>query len=296
MLAMSKYRNDIKLFLLTFIFTLLTISIVKNAAEISAVSSMNPTINLPIMMYHQVKNSGLGKDVISPYEFESDLKYLQDNNYTTITMTELIDYVYYGKKLPKKPIILTFDDGYYSTYKYVFPLIKKYNVKIVLSIVGKSTDDFTKVTDTNINYAHISWDQVKEMQESGLVEIQNHTYNLHRVCNGRYSCEQKVNETLSNYEKILVEDTIALQNKIEQAISVVPNTFTYPYGRYNENTEKIIKQLGFRATLTVKYGINLINRNDTDHLFGLRRICRSHNESIGKLIKEGIDSIDDFVY
>lgn len=115
--------------------------------QIYEVSSTQKNIYVPIMMYHQVKNEGFGKDVISPYEFESDLKFLSENNYNTITMTDLIAYVYDGIDLPLNSIILSFDDGYLTTYKYVFPLLKKYNMKIVLSIIGKSTDDFSKVKD-----------------------------------------------------------------------------------------------------------------------------------------------------
>ena len=176
-----KYKQYYKTLLLVIIFSLLLFSIGKDLLEISAVSSTQQTICIPIMMYHQVKNSKFGKDVISPYEFESDLKYLSENNYTTITMTQLIGYVYQDDELPEKPIILSFDDGYLSTYQYVYPLLEKYNMKIVLSIVGKSTDAYSKVHDVNVDYASMTWDQVKEIQNSGRVEIQNHTYNLHKV-------------------------------------------------------------------------------------------------------------------
>jgi peptidoglycan/xylan/chitin deacetylase (PgdA/CDA1 family) len=95
------------------------------------------SVPIPIIMYHEIKTYKTGKDVITPYEFESDLKYLTGNNYHTITMTELINYVYEKKPLPENPIILSFDDGYLSTYKYAYPLLKKYNMKIVFSIIGK---------------------------------------------------------------------------------------------------------------------------------------------------------------
>ncbi|MDF2942355.1 MAG: polysaccharide deacetylase [Herbinix sp.] len=287
----SNYKQYFKTLFVVIVFTLLTISIVKNATELHAVSSMQQPICVPIMMYHQVKGNYFSKDVISPYEFESDLKYLKENNYNTITMTQLIDYVYEGKELPQNPIILSFDDGYLSTYKNVFPLLQKYDMKIVLSIIGKVTDDFSKVVDNNINYAHSSWNQIKEMNDSGLVEIQNHTYNLHKVCDGRYGCGQMANETISNYEKLMIEDVIILQEKIKLVTEKVPNTFTYPFGKYNDNTDTIIKKLGFKATLSVKFGVNMISREKPEKLFGLKRICRAHKQSIGKLIKDGMATL-----
>jgi peptidoglycan/xylan/chitin deacetylase (PgdA/CDA1 family) len=279
-------------FIFLFIFLILTIDIAKNASELYTMPTLQQgEICVPIIMYHHVKNNDLGKDVISPYEFEADLKYLKENGYTTITMTELINYVYDGVELPSKPIILSFDDGTLSTYKYVFPLLKEYNMKIVLSIIGKSADNFSRVSDININYSHITWDQIAEMDESGLVEFQNHSYNLHKVCNGRYGCGQKSNETFLQYENFLEEDIMILQEKLEAVIGTAPNTFAYPYGKYNDNTDKILKKLGFKASLTVKYGVNIISLNNKDELFGLKRICRAHNHPIGKLIKDGLATI-----
>jgi len=241
-------------------------------------------------MYHQVKNQGFGKDCISPYEFESDLAYLSENNYHTITMSDLIGYVYEGTPLPDNPIILTFDDGYLSTYHYVYPLLKQYDMKIVVSIVGKSIDDFSRVKDIRINYAHMTWEELKEMQDSGHAEIQNHTYNLHSTCYGRYGCYQRANETLSQYEQLLTEDALKLQDRVSVQLNFTPTTFTYPYGKYNNTTESIIKRLGFKATLSTTYGLNLIN-SDPERLFGLRRICRSHNYPMKKLLEEAAKTL-----
>ncbi len=150
--------------------------------EILQVSNATSTqIYVPIIMYHNVKSTQLGKDTITQSEFESDLKYLSENNYNTITMTQLINYVYSDEELPPNPIILTFDDGLLNTYLNVFPLLKKYNMKIVLSIIGLSSEKFSNTVDININYSHVTWDQIKEMDESGLVEIQNHSYDMHNI-------------------------------------------------------------------------------------------------------------------
>ena len=284
-----KYKKYIKYSLLVIIFSLLTISIAKNAIEIYAVSSRSATVCVPIIMYHQVKNNELGKDVISPYEFECDLKYLSDNNYSTIAMTDLINYVYEDTALPENPIILSFDDGYLSTYKYVFPLLQKYNKKIVLSIVGKSTDDFSKVNDNHLT-AHLTWKHLKEMERSGFVEIQNHTYNMHKIRNGRYGCGQFCNESIFDYEQIITEDVTKFEERVQLMEIAPPNTFTYPYGKYNNNTEQILKKLGYKATLSCSYGMNLINK-DPEKLFGLKRMCRAHNHSINQLIKEGMETL-----
>jgi len=285
-----KCRQYYKTIVVTIAFILLTLSIASSIYEIYEVSSSNSKICVPIIMYHQVKDNNFGKDVISPTEFESDLQYLKDNKYNTIFMTQLIDYVYNGTALPNNPIILTFDDGYLNTYKNVYPLLKKYDMKIVLSVVGKTVDDFSKVIDDNINYASTTWDQIKEMSASGHVEIQNHSYNLHKIKNGRYGVYQKNGEALIDYETVLSEDFMKLQEIVEEVTEKAPNTFTYPYGKYNNNTEDIIKKLGFKATLSCTYGVNLID-NNPEALYGLRRMCRSHRYPMAELLKDGTETL-----
>jgi peptidoglycan/xylan/chitin deacetylase (PgdA/CDA1 family) len=247
-------------------------------------------VYLPIIMYHQVKTYSAGKDVILPWEFESDLKFLADENYTTITIRDLIEYVYADAALPEKPIILSFDDGYLNNYVYVLPLLKKYDRKIVFSIIGKNTDDFTDIPDDNLDYSHVTWDQLNEMLDSGCVEVQNHTYDLHRYCKSRIGCRQMPRESDDDYEKTLREDVLMLQEKITLMTGYTPTAFAYPYGAYSDNTDKILKQLGFQATLSCSYGINTVTR-DPGCLFQLKRICRSHNQSIGKVIHYAFKTI-----
>lgn len=290
MKELNKTYNSYVLYLLFFC---IVVSIFLNgiyaADKTQAAINQTDKVYLPIIMYHQVKEKGLGKDAITPGELENDLKYLKENHYNTITMEELLDFVYEDKSLPKNPIILTFDDGYLSTYKYVFPLLKKYNMKVVLSIVGKSTDDFTTIKDENIEYSHITWEQLNEMLESGLIEVQNHTYNMHTLKNGRKGCDQKTGESFDKYQSVLADDLTKLQEEILEKTGKVPSTFTYPYGVYNDNTVTIIKQLGFKAGLSCRYGINVVSKNM--NLYQLRRMSRGHGESVQKIIKEIMELI-----
>lgn len=270
---------------------ILSCSLIKSHSSKSALEQED-TLYLPIIMYHQVKYSNLGKDVISPNEFESDLKYLKENDYNTITMTQLIDYVYKDKDLPENPIILSFDDGYLNTYKYAFPLIKKYDMKMVFSIIGVDIANFTHTQNKNLNYSHITWNQLNEMVDSGNVELQNHSYNLHYCKNryGRVGSMQKSNESFERYEYVLSNDLNKLQDEIKMMTGVKPNTFTYPYGMANENTVIIIKELGFKASLSCKYGINRVTK-DPKCLYGMKRICRSHGTSMNKLIRNAMKTV-----
>jgi len=248
------------------------------------------TVFVPIVMYHHIRNTNSGKNSITPSEFESDLKYLRKNNYNTITMTQLVDFVYKDIELPENPIILSFDDGYLNTYKYAFPLLIEYDMKIVLSVIGKVTDDFTLTISNNINTSHMNWNHLNEMILSGYVDVQNHTYNLHSTRNGRYGCAQNKDESLESYRKVLSEDLSKLQTELMAFSGVAPSTFTYPYGKYNDNTVLIVKELGFKASMSCLYGINKITK-DSDCLYDLKRICRSHGTPIDKLLKKAAETV-----
>ena len=95
--------------------------------------SAEDSLNVPIIMYHSIlaDTNKSGKFVITPKQFEEDLLFIKENGYEPIFMQDLINYVYKGTSLPEKPIILTFDDGYYNNYLYILPLLKKYEMKAV---------------------------------------------------------------------------------------------------------------------------------------------------------------------
>ena len=93
---------------------------------------------VPIVMYHKISVSqrSLGKHVIAPEELEADLRYLTENGYETVFMADLIAFVHEGRPLPDKPIVLTFDDGYYNNYSKGMPLLEQYDMKMVLSVIS----------------------------------------------------------------------------------------------------------------------------------------------------------------
>ena len=126
------------------IATLAVMIMLLTAATFTTVTaSEEEGIRVPIVMYHSVLKSRTGKYIVSPEQLEQDLKYIQERGYETIVMADLIEYVENGRELPERPIMLTFDDGYYNNLHYVVPLLEKYNMRAVISVVGKYTDDYS---------------------------------------------------------------------------------------------------------------------------------------------------------
>lgn len=234
-----------------------------------------PSVNVPIIMYHSIlkDNSVSPKYIVTPDQLENDLKYIKSHGYETITMTDLILYVYEKTPLPKKPIILTFDDGYYNNLFYAYPLMEKYNAKMVISVVGEFTDTFSLSDDSNPNYSHLTWNQINDLVKSDCAEIQNHTYNLHSISDKRYGCKKMSYESDEEYQKVLKNDLKSLQDKMYEKTGYMPNTFTYPYGGISKASLGTVKELGFKASLSCNEGINEITKNP-ECLFELKRVIR----------------------
>lgn len=248
-----------------------------HSAAIAAAAAPEDSIPLPIIMYHGItEGNGAAKNkfFVSEKTFEKDLQYLSEHGYTPILMKDLLAFVDTGTPLPEHPIMLTFDDGYYNNYLYAFPLLQKYNAKALFAIIGTVTDDSSELTDNNPNYSYLTWEQVEELASSGLVEIQNHTYNMHKNKDSRQGILMKSGETPELYAQMLHEDIGLLQDKIEEATGERPTTFVYPFGFVKDDAKDILmKELGFRATLTCYEKVNYVTR-DPDGLYRLKRILR----------------------
>ena len=248
----------------------------------SPVRADSEDVLLPIIMYHEVRPDRTGKDSILPGEFEADLKYLRENGYTCITVSRLIAYVYDGDPLPDRPVMISFDDGYLNNYVYAFPLLKKYSSKAVLSVIAGAADEFTKTGDEDPAYAHLSWPRLLEMADSGLIELQNHSYDMHKPA-PRVGCCRMAGETQSEFEIAFTADAGRAQEALYEHTGAAASAFTYPYGLSSPFSDAILEEMGFRASLSCDFGINRIT-HDPRCLFMLKRICRSHGSDPEELI------------
>ena len=123
-------------------------------------------MRVPILMYHSILRDSArqGKYVISPAVLAADLDALQEKGYTAVTVSDLLAYVQDGADLPEKPVMLTFDDGYYNNYIYAYPLLKQRGMKAVVSIIGSQTALFTDNGEENAYWSHLRLDRLREMQ------------------------------------------------------------------------------------------------------------------------------------
>ena len=234
----------------------------------------NESATVVILMYHSLLKDPArhGKYVVSPDLFESDLKYLKEHGYSFVGMQELIDFVYSGAPLPKKSVVITFDDGYYNNYLYAYPLLEKYDAKMVISVIGKYTDLYDG-EKPNAYYSHVTWDMINEMLASGRVEIGNHTYSMHT--NGERRGSKKIKgETDEHYSKILTEDIGKLQAEMFEHTGTYPSVYTYPFGAISNASFGIIADMGFLASLSCAEKPSTVTRGKPESLRCLGRFLR----------------------
>ncbi|MDA8235302.1 MAG: polysaccharide deacetylase family protein [Clostridia bacterium] len=257
-------------------------------------------VKVPMLMYHHLALPGQysnNNSVVTPEQFEAQMKALQEAGYTSVTLGQLRAYIAAEQPLPKRPVVITFDDGYESNYVYAYPILQKYGHKATINIVVKSTlEDVAKSVYGTVytgfeprQQTHLTWTQMKEIVDSGLVEIQSHTFDSHNLIDvdaqgkkGKplvsyaYLADKKRLETPEEYRARIYADLARAKKEIETNLGVKVNALAYPYGSYNQVVEEVAKELGHDTGITIEHGYNQqgvnpmtlkrINVNPTDSL------------------------------
>ena len=178
-------------------------------------------VTLPIILYHRIDTSANNsRYYVTPEKFEEQMKLLHDWDYTSITTTMLVQAITQGIDLPRRPFLLTFDDGHLNNYTTAFPIMQKYGFTGVLYLVG--------------NYVgaegYMSVDQVLEMYKAGW-EVGSHSMN-------------HLDLTKLNNEK-LHSEIIGSREFLEQKLGIPILTFAYPFGFKNESALDYVKFAGY---------------------------------------------------
>ena len=189
-------------------------------------------MKLVVLSYHHIDKpagnlSNTTKSMfVTPENFEKQMKYLYINGFTTITIDQLTNALDNHAPLPKKPVLLTFDDGYKSFYENAFPVLKKYNFHAVTFIIagyfGKGRDEL-----------YMTKKMIKEISDSGLIEIASHTMS--------HPFLAKISPAAVDYE--LKQSKKILSDITGKEIKYI----AYPYGSVNSYIINRAAALGYKA-------------------------------------------------
>ena len=256
-----------------------------------------------VLMYHEFVtqedlDSGVAFDEYAVYahEFESDLKWFKEKGFTTITTQQLIDYLEGKGKMPEKPLIITIDDGKYGVYKRAWPLLKKYDMKASLSIIGYEIDNATDAPDARSKSPapYCTWQELAEMSESGAVEIISHTDKQHYFSHDdRCGASTKDGDTLSTFLPIAQKDYADTVRDFRKYLGTLPTSMAYPYSRRTLLSDEAWFKSGFKLLYTgdddewrmsmTNYFVREAGLNRTSAV--LRRIARMTDHPIEDYIE-----------
>lgn len=202
-------------------------------------------VKIPILLYHDFVTTVPDSDpddfnyINTPESFEENIKVLVENGYTFISMEELNEAINGKIELPERPILINMDDGYYSNYEYIYPILKKYNAKASIFVV---TDKIGKKIDGK---RYLGWEQCLEMQNSGLVEIFSHS--KRHVFYDKLPVRAVRDDVTESYK--IIEENLGNKNL---------KVFAYPYGAYTKETVWALKVNGIDMQV-YDIGINHFN-------------------------------------
>jgi len=228
--------------------------------------------------YHEVlddqhHDQGIAGLALDTAELIAQFSWLKENNYHPVSLDDIVQASKGKHRLPPNAVLLTFDDGFRSVYTQVFPLLKLYEYPAVVAVVGSwlEGDDASVVNYGNTNVPRsnfITWAQAREMVDSGYVEIASHSYNLHHGIeanpqhNSLPAATTRLYDQSTGYESTIAylkrirDDLTANTQLIERQLGRKPRSMVWPYGKYNQSTIRIARDLGMPITMSLDEGIN----------------------------------------
>ena len=203
---------------------------------------------MPVLMYHHMVPEGQDCNAmtITPGKFRADLDIILAKGYTPVLPGELAE----GAPLPEKPILITFDAGYRSNYDLVYPILREYGVKACISIIvlmpDLPTDNFC------------TWEQLREMTDSGLVEVGSHSYRLHNLGedkgnyekDGTNGVERRPGESDGDFQARVLDDIQKSHDRIAAELGNV-TCFAYPFGCTDPDAKALVDALFPVSLMTV---------------------------------------------
>jgi biofilm PGA synthesis lipoprotein PgaB len=232
------------------------------------------------LAYHDVEDSNpdsafLG--VRSDHLVEQ-LAWLRESGYQAVSIDQILAARDGGAPLPPRAVLLSFDDGYRSFYTRVFPILKAYGWPFVIAPVGVWLDT---PADQKVNFGgrmvererFMTWEQVREMARSPLVEVGAHTNDLHygtrsnpqgnqqpAAATWAYDEKSGTYETEAAYESRLRGDMQAISEKVRAATGKSPRVWVWPYGAASGTALRIVGEQGYSMALTLESGLGAVDR------------------------------------
>lgn len=180
-----------------------------------------------ILMYHHVDETTPGSTSVTPAQFRRHLDFIQDNGFTVVPLSALLDGIYNSARMPADAVAITFDDAYESVYRQAFPELRSRDMPFTVFVA-------TQAVDRRQEYS-LSWEQMRELAGSGLASFGAHSVTHGHLLQGS---EGGVPDTWIARTAAEIDDSVA---RIEAELPGVSITeFAYPFGEYSAALQVIL--------------------------------------------------------
>ncbi len=254
-------------FIFTFkllIISLLIITFNQSVFLIASNAVYTEETIIPILTYHNFTKDAGSSYKINIIEFEKQMNYLATHNYSVISLSELLAGLRDGQ-LPPKPVVITIDDGFKSTYTLAYPVLKKYNFPATLFL-------YTNFIEKN-SYS-LTWEEIREMTRNN-IEIGSHTLSHCNLL--RYNKNENYKTYLARIRKEIFLSKEILERKIGSKVKF----FAYPYGAYSSTIKDLAIQAGYEGIVNA----NSMNNTFTADSFSLNRQIIFGQSSLNSFIQ-----------
>ena len=270
----SKFLKNVCLSIMVFlsgmIFSFSNVTAKENTVNLDSIQK------IPVFCYHDVvandNAKALEKDpyAITEKRLEEHFELLKKEGFTPISLKQYENYVERKGILPEKPVLLSFDDGRESMYTRIYPILKKYNYPAVFAIILSYMD--TTIPPADIEKM-VTWEQLREMQASGLVEVASHTYNMHNFVVANHYGDRYQNvatiwwqddnkyETENNFNARITGDMLTGKSLFDKNMGYSSNILVWPFGVYTQYSVDSAKKSGYEYQLMLNDDVKLADKN-----------------------------------
>ena len=249
--------------------------------------------DVPVLMWHNLAEEASGDMTISVDTFRAQIEALHEAGFKTVSLQQLYDYVHFGTELPEKPIVLTFDDGYFSNYEYAFPILQEYDMQATIFAIGVSVGKDTYKDTDHAMTPHFGADEAREMVDSGLISVQSHTFDMHQWPPFEDGNAQ-VRETLlpfdgeadADYEAAVEADFAESRELLESITGQPVNALAFPEGAYVTLTQDALRSAGAELTFTTVRAVNTVVKGLPQSLCAMPRFGMTESADMTALVAE----------
>lgn len=204
---------------------------------------------LPVLMYHHISEDVATDMVISPARFEAHMAALKEHGWNSVTIRQLIEFGEQGTPLPDHPVLITFDDGYTSNLELAAPILERHGLNAVIFVIGINAGQSVYAhSGQPLDPPRFALKDVRPYLESGVLEVESHTFDLHQRADYGYSGREGVlplaGEPEDAYRQVLAGDCRQARQLFAQELGQQVTALAYPFGLVSQEADRIFGEEG----------------------------------------------------